>query len=160
MICADTWKGNYYFGAASGVVYEYQDNLDGVLLDGTVGSDINYRILTSFQAPVSHSSFKRVGFIRTLSKSSSIATFTTEAVYDYDEDVSLTQSSLISTNVTALWDAAVWDTDKWGNLTSAFDFPKGASGMGRTIAIGMRGHANVRIEVIGWDIMFTEGGLL
>jgi len=160
MISSDTWEGEYYIGADGGVVYEYYEALDGVMIDGTVGEDINYRTLTSFQAPGSHSTFKRVGFVRTLSISSPIASFNAVAVYDYDENANLAQSSVASVDSSALWDSALWDQAIWGNATSAYDFPKGALGMGRTFAIQTRGHTNVRIEVIGWDICYQEGGLL
>jgi hypothetical protein len=160
MICADTWKGEYYFGAASGVVYQYSGALDGALLDGTTGENIGYRILTSFQAPSNHGTFKRAGFVRTITLGGTVPSFNAEIVYDYAENAIIAQSTLVPLTSSALWDAAVWDVDTWGLATAAVSFTKGGLGIGRTMAVAMSGTANVRIEIIGWDVFFTEGGLL
>ena len=161
-ISADTWDGGYYMGTTGGQALQYTGVSDGGLIDGTAGVDVEYRILTSFQAPGDHSSFKRVGFIRTIAISSPIASFSAVAVYDYDESAALAQSTVQSVDNGALWDTSgVWDTSLWGStVNKAYDFSKGSLGMGRTFAIGMRGHSNARIEVVGWDVTMTTGGFL
>ena len=160
MVSADTWNGNYYIGAAGGVVYEYAGALDGTLLNGTQGQPVEYRSLTAFQSELKHATFKRVGFVRTLMVSTSTESFTAKIVYDYEENTTLSQAPGAIGAGSATWDTDTWDAATWDYVTDGHSFTKGALGLGRTPAIGMRGSAASRIEVIGWDISFTNGGFL
>jgi hypothetical protein len=160
ILCGASWKGEYYMGSASGVTQQYFGVLDGTTLAGAAGEPVEYRTLTSFQPLTNHASFKRAGFIRTLAISSDIESFNTRAVWDYEENSAIPQSTAPLGTYGAIWDTDTWDNAIWDATTEGRSYPKGALGLGRTFAIAMRGQANVRIEVIGWDVMFTEGGLL
>lgn len=160
MICADTWAGEYYFGGAGGKIYQYFGTADGATIAGDAGSAIEYRILTAFQPTNNHATYKRVNMIRTLAISTPFESFNVKAIYDYKEGTIIPLSSDALAEYGAIWDTSVWDEAGWDYTTEGRSFFKGASGLGRTYAVGMRGKANARIEIVGWDTLYTEGGFL
>ena len=82
------------------------------------------------------------------------------AVWDYDFNAYLPQPAGGVTYARSLWDAAVWDIDVWDFARNPADFLVGAAGYGKAVAIGMRGSANSRLTLTGWDIVWKQGGLL
>ena len=54
----------------------------------------------------------------------------------------------------------MWNEDVWNAAVVGADTTIGTLGMGRTMAISMKGTTNSRIVVGGWDIPYTEGGIL
>ena len=67
----------------------------------------------------------------------------------------------MSALVGALWDTAVWDVDVW---PGAQDFANeqrivGSTGIGAEVAIAFAGKAVSRVVLIGFDVMYDEGGL-
>lgn len=160
MVSADTWNGEYYMGGENGKVYEYAGVLDGTLLDGTIGEPIEYRMLTAFQTQLNHATFKQIGFVRTLTIATSFESYNARAVYDYKENEAIPQSSDALGSAGAQWDSDLWDSTDWDYVTDGESTLEGALGIGRTFAIGMRGQANARIEVLGWDVTFVNGGFL
>jgi len=161
IVSAETWKGEYYMGSTGGVVYEYSGTVDGSMLDGTAGQPVEYRMLTSFQSEIKHATYKRVGFVRTLTIATTVESFDTEVVYDYDINANLSlPGTAPGTGGGAVWDTDTWDNCIWDYTLAGNSYLKGAMGLGRTFAIGMRGSSNARIELVGWDVSFTNGGFL
>ncbi len=58
------------------------------------------------------------------------------------------------------WDNAIWDTSRWAGDFSAQQAAKGASGMGAAVAIAFQGQAVSRTAVVGFDLVYTQGGFL
>lgn len=158
--CAQTWNGNYMFGTLDGQVYIYDGTLDNTLLDGTGGDPINFDILTSFQAPGNHGTWKNVGFIRTVGVLAGTAAINVKAVYDYDVGAQLRPPPPLQSSGESLWDEAIWDTNVWDFGLQAANFPTGALGIGRSVAIGMKGSSATRINVLGWDLTYVTGAPL
>ena len=128
---------------------------------GILGSPIDFDILTSFQAPNGdHSSQKRVGFIRTIGVLSGTASVNVQAVYDYALDTRLLAPSVTPSKTLSLWDNADWDEGFWDYESAGASFPIGALGLGRVVAIAMRGSSDTRLTVVGWDVTYTSGGFL
>jgi hypothetical protein len=165
--CAETWSGEYFIGDKQGRVYIYDGTLDGTLLDGTVGEPIAFSVLTSFQAPNSHPFYKRVNTIRPIGILAGTATVNVKAVYDYHVEDDLLAPPPVNIAGGSLWaasesdqDGAVWDEDVWDFDLSNASLPIGALGMGRAVAVGMKGSATTRLTLMGWDILYTQGGPL
>jgi hypothetical protein len=166
--CAESWNGDYFFGTKDGQVFISDGVLDGALLDGTPGQPVSFNILTSFQPPGGdHASQKRVGFIRTIGVKAGTATLNVDAVYDYAVNYVPDPPPVLPTTGGAVWGGFVDDPEgaRWGE--NVFDFslsaasqPRGGAGMGRTVAIGMAGSAATRLNILGWDISYTTGGML
>ncbi len=160
---AATWNEFYYIGDSETSVWIYDGEVDGLELavDGSPGVPIEFDVLTSFQAPSGdHSNFKRVGFIRTIGFIAGTAGLNVKAVYDYAFEEVLVAPVQPSSPGNNVWDTALWDVDLWDFTAQGASFPQGALGIGRTVAIGMRGSASTRINIIGWDITWTQGGFL
>lgn len=160
IISADTWNGEYYMGTSSGVVLQYTGTLDGAMLDGTVGEPIEYRLLTAFQTQLKPSTNKRVGFIRTIMIGTTVESFNTDIVWDYGENTAISGAATTPSAAAATWDTDVWDGEQWDYTLNGDTYPKGEMGMGRTLAIAMKGSTRARVELIGWDITFDNGGFL
>lgn len=58
------------------------------------------------------------------------------------------------------WDAATWDSSVWGGEYTATQTLRGAVGMGREVAIAIRGNAISKTTLVGIDVHFDAGGLL
>lgn len=124
------------------------------------GAAIGFRTLTSFQAPAGHSNFNRVGFIRTIGILAGSAAINVSAVYDYKIEQRVTNPVQVPIAGTDLWDSSVWDSATWDSTIEGQSFTAGSLGMGRVFAVGVNGSANSRINIVGFDCLFTTGGYL
>ena len=141
---------------------DFQGTFEAVSLrkTGFIGTPINFRLLTSFQAPAGHSNFSRVGFIRSIGLLAGSSSITVKAVYDYDISEYISNNTPVKTKTLSTWDSAVWDLSQWDGSLEGKSFTYGASGLGRSFAVGMQGNSNTRINILGWDILFNSGGFL
>jgi len=92
------------------------------------------------------------------------AGFTVPTIVDGTPPVStpngiLSPSILFSTNTVATGDA-LWDIAEWAGKAMTTDSLRGASGMGRHIAINMRGRSATSVTLAGFDVIYDAGGLL
>lgn len=130
--------------------------------DGFVGNPIKFKNLTSFQTPVGHSNFVKVGMIRTIGLISGTANIEVKAIYDYNILSSANPpktNSVVSLN--NFWDSSVWGfPTAWDTTVRGKTFIDGASGIGQSFAIGIRGESTVTINILGWDVLFNVGGYL
>ena len=161
-VCVASWSGSLMIGSPDGRVYIYEGLTDGALLDSSFeGSTTEFDILTSFQPPGGeHSTFKRAGIIRPIILENGDISLNIAAIYDYDIFAQLTAPPSASTVGGATWDNSIWDQAVWDYQTQTIDPPTGALGLGRTVAVAMRGNAHTRFTLVGWDISYTQGGFL
>jgi hypothetical protein len=158
--CADTWSGDYYIGTKDGRVLWYEGTQDNTLLDGTPGEPIKFYILTSFQAPENHATLKRVSIIRPIGILAGTATINVKAIFDYNVAPILLDPPAIASGDETLWDTGVWDLDVWDYLLVGASVPVGALGVGRSFAVAMKGSTATRLNILGWDVLFTTGDIL
>lgn len=162
-LCAEAWEGEYYLGASGsevGSIWIYDGALDGVSNDGTGGTAITFRVLTSFQAMGQLSSFKNVNLIRVIGLLSTDTRVSLTAVYDYDLAVNLVDPVTTPAGEPVLWDLALWDEVTWSFQLAPINYIRGSYDIGRSVAIGMRGSSTARIEVVSWDMSLQVGGWL
>lgn len=164
IICATTWDGDYFMGGEDGKIYIYDGEYDGTTYDGTLGTPIYFRTLTSFQPYGPHGTHKRVSHIRTIGILSSAVEFNVAPVYDYAIETSLPSTNPVSGATGATWfpgvNSGIWDADQWVGGPVAGSALVGTTGMGRVAAIAMNGNAADRINVIGWDLTYDGGWFL
>jgi len=163
--CGETFNGRYYMGALdyeanSGELWLYSGVLDDRDLSGDGGRAISFRTLTSFQSYGNMAHFKNVGMIRVVGLLSKKTNVTLTAVYDFDVEATLSNAGSSNVGGDVLWDSAVWDGSNWTFNIEALNFIRGTYGIGRSVAIGMRGSSQSRIDVVSWDLMVAEGGFL
>jgi len=82
-----------------------------------------------------------------------------KAYYDYDLSEQ-TQASGGSASAGGVWDAGAWDSAIWGGGKDKFQELKGASGMGRTVALAMSGASTVETYLVDMGLMWRSGGML
>ena len=130
---------------------------------GNIGNPIDFDVMTAFQAlGGDHASNKRVGFIRPIGFAAGGTSLDVAAVYDYAVQTELPQTPQAVLSGNYEWDAvnSRWNFAEWDYAAQSVARPVGAAGMGRTVAIAMRGSANTRINLIAWDTTYTQGGFL
>jgi len=160
MICAANQEGEYFIGSSNGRVFIYDGTLDNTKLDGTVGLPIKFGGLTSFQPYGNHAQYIRPGYIRPIGVVNGVIALNVKAVFDYETSASILQPADNARGAGAIWDFDQWDSAFWDYTSDAGSLPIGASGLGRTMAIGWRGSSDSRITINAWDVLFQAGGLL
>jgi hypothetical protein len=157
----DTWNGGFYIGTEDGRVVQHTGNLDNVSMDESTFDQITWSALQTFQEQGAPGHYKRTHFIRPVFLASEAPSFAVEARYDYNlsEVLPAPQSSV---GLGYLWDAAIslWDLATWGGEFVVVQDIVGASGMGRTIAVGLNGSSAVETILVRYDIMVDQGGMI
>lgn len=163
---AATWQGKLYFTDYTlDKLWEFdgQTTVDKVHLDpDTDGVAVPITISSlSFYSPLeAPAQYKRVQYIRPMWVGGAVPVFTVQARYDYDIQEVMTTPALASNSETGFWDAGVFELSIWGGSQNASDNPRGANGMGRHVAVAMRGRSSEDVTLIGFDIIFDTGGLM
>lgn len=158
-VTGTVWQREFYFGTADGKVMIHTGGLDKVDIDGDGAENIEWAVLSSFQGFDAPSYSKRVQMMRPVFTSSLIPAYTAGARYDFD----MVELFQIPPNVNpgdARWDFALWDVAVWGGGVQVSERLIGGRGMGRMVAVWIRGNSSVATTLVGWDLMFDQGGLL
>jgi hypothetical protein len=152
------WAGVMYFGTVDGQVCANDGYLDEVLLAApTTGTAIQWSVLGGFSS-LGNMSQKQVKLLRPILLGGSNAP-ALEATARYDYDFSEPTSPTAGT-ATAGWDYGTWDTSTWDGDYAAAAPLGGAVGMGRHVAIAVRGESTTRTVYVGCDVTFEQGGPL
>lgn len=158
MLSAATWNRKLYFGTRDGRVCVHDGAVDNLLLsDANSYSAITYSGLTRSDNG-GDARQKRIGSIRPVLMSEATApAIAVEARYSYDA----TEITATPTAGTASgWGYGTWNSAVWtdGPVTSQRVF--GATGIGAAAAIAWKGLATSRTTLVGFDLVFDEGGVL
>lgn len=155
----DTWQGLMYHGDPSNRVLIHTGDLDNTLINGTPGTNVEWSLLTSFNDLNTPSQNKISQFIRPTFISERIPGYSVVAVYDYNliEGAEAIPSPVAFGD---LWDFGLWDSAIWGGQFVTTNPLSGAAGMGRSVAIGLRGSSAAKTTLIRIDLTFTFGNVL
>jgi hypothetical protein len=88
------------------------------------------------------------------------ASISVKPIFDYNVGTVLPTPPPLNNAGSNTWDSAIWDTALWDFGINGRSYPVATLGMGRVMAIGLSGSAANRINVVGLDVLFTEGGYL
>lgn len=157
-------SGEYLFmGRNDGKLFYQAGAIDNVLLDSQEAptEQIDWYFLSSFNTYSNPAQFKRVQLMRPEFITVGTPAYNVEARYDYD----LTPVASPSVggdpgDVTSTWDTALWDTAFWGGRSGSLTSVSGAKGIGRSIAVGMRGLSSGETNLVAIDMMLDVGGML
>lgn len=161
ILSAGVHSGEFYFGTDDGKVCQSADYIDAVLLsDSNSYSPVSYSLLTAY-TNLGSPRHKQVKHIRpvVLSQSSS-PTVEVHARYNFSLEEPDAPSDVVSVDAGNAWDSGIWDTAVWGGTQSASQPMRGGAGMGRDVAIAVRGEATSRTTLVSLDVVFTLGGVL
>lgn len=159
-LSAVQWDGKLYYGTIDGVVGINTGTIDGVTLAApSEYAAIDWSLLTAY-SDLGNAAWKHVSQLRpSLLAESSDAPVEAHAVYD----LSLIEPppvTAVGAGSASSWDTAQWDVSVWGGSYTATQPLQGAIGMGREVAIAVRGTAISRTAYVKTDVYFTTGGLL
>ncbi len=156
----DSWNDAFYFGTSDNRVLVHTGTLDEVTLaDPTQGIDIEWSLLTWYQDLQTSAQNKVAQFIRPTFIAERVPDYTVLARYDYD----LQEALIVPASVTPtgdVWDVGLWDVAVWGIGLATYNGLSGGSGMGRCIAIALRGASSAKTTLIRFDLAFNAGNIL
>jgi len=159
ILTSEIHKGKSYFGASTVDVWLIEGTQDNVTLAAPVPQQIDWELLTSFQDLGSPEIFKRIQFIRPIFLSSSTPSYDVVAKYDYDlSDIPSPINA--SAGAVGVWDTGLWDVALWGGGLFPFQPTIGGSGLGKTVAIRLRGRSLADTTLIAIGLQWDDGGML
>jgi hypothetical protein len=120
---------------------------------------ITWAVVTAYSGLEAPANFKRVHFIRPMFIGTMTPVYDVYARYDFDLSAITGAPRLPDVGV-GIWDASMWDRAVWGEGLISDQKPYGGSGMGRHVAIAIRGASLVPTTLLGFDVMADLGGLL
>lgn len=157
------WQGESYFcDNSTNKLYIDRGDVDGVFLDPDTDGEpepIDWSALSSFQTFGEPARYKRCQYIRPMFIGGGAPAFKVEAAYDYDIS-EIPSFPVLGGQPSALWDDGIWDAGLWGGGTRSSDNPRGANGMGRHVAIKIRGRSSEPTVLISYDVTWDAGGLM
>jgi len=159
MITSDQYQSEMYLGSVGPDIFQMEGTVDNALLAGGMPDQIGWQLLTSFQDLETPETFKRLQFVRPIFLADAPPSYNVFAKYDYD----LTELNVppnANPGSLALWDTGFWDTAIWGGQAIPFQPPIGAYGIGKTIAIALRGRSQVSTTLVAIGLIWDEGGML
>jgi hypothetical protein len=155
-ICsADPFEGKVYFGTTDGRVLKNSGYADA----GT--ENIEFFLLTSYQK-LGSANQKRVHMIRSNASSLGAApVYRVKAVSRYSLE-QFTGGTSISELSGDKFDEGLFDTAVFSGVSYAVEqrLSGGGGTIGPEVAIAMSGKASAKTEIIGWDVLYDEGGWL
>jgi hypothetical protein len=163
MNCAQTWHNVTYFGTKDGKIYAMDSLKDNVLLNPTQeinGEDIEFSMLTSYQHLGSPAEYKIGMMIRPDFLADVAPSVNVKFQYNYNILESILPPSAAGQS-TSGWDLSIWDNAIWSaGVKLNFDKVFGGSGIGRYLAVAIRGYALGGTGLSSIDIFWNKGGSL
>jgi len=159
MVCQDKNNTGYYFGTSDGRAMLMVGEVDEANLAGDSSLPIKFSILTHYTNLGSAGTWKRPQFIRPSWIAASDPVYEVKIMFDHDIG-ELQTSPPYTTQDVALWDTAIWDSDVWAGSAQSYLETVGVDGMGRHLAVAIRGESTVETSYIGADLMLDSGGIL
>lgn len=157
------WQGEVYWTDINlNKIYVQKGNVDAVYLDQEADGlpqAIDWQLLTSYQSYGHPAVYKRCQYIRPMFIGGGTPAYNVVAFYDFDIKELTSPPSLIGTK-DGIWEDGVWDIALWGGNLEVTDNPRGANGMGRHIAINIRGRTSESSVLVGFDVITDSGGMM
>lgn len=160
-VCAEAWNGTLYFGTEDGRVCVNDGYVDGVLLsDPNSYSTINWSMLSAF-SNLGTPTNKRVQEIRVgITSQGGAVPYQAAARFGFDFNEITGVSASPGGGPGSAWDSALWDQAVWGGAYQPQSRVFGGAGMGREVAVAIRGAASSRMTITGIDVSYDSGGFL
>jgi len=155
-LCWRLFRQDMFFGTADGVVYQGLTGfLDGVALDGSGGSAIEFEAQQAFSI-LEHSGPKYVSMVRPSIVSGAIPNILVGVLFDYNVETVFGDLAIAAVDA-AFWDADLWDSGLWGSGLLVNREWTTVGGEGYACSIRLRGRATDETFWIATDWIFTPG---
>ena len=157
---AETWRGKFFLGSDDNRIFTYEGYADNVLLgdNGESSYAIDWQLLHTFNT-FGSPNFKRVQMLRPQFVAGVAPAYFVEARYDFDLERISSAPPYVDRG-TSTWDTGVWDTAQWGGGFTRTVPTIGSLGMGRHIAVALRGRSSSDVIYVTTDVMLDAGGML
>lgn len=158
---AAVWNGVLYFGTNDGRVCRNEGYVDNVkLADASSFAPVGWSVLTASQN-LGNAQMKRIHMLRpTVLSQTNRPLVQAKAVYGFSTVEPALPAGASPGGTTGTWNASTWDVSVWSGDSSPSQRIQGATGIGRDVAIAIRGEAISRTTLVGVDVFFDVGGLL
>jgi len=157
------WRKDIFFtDIVTNKIYRQAGYIDKVYIDADTDGQpegITWDVLTAYQHLEQPAHFKRVQYIRPMFTAVGVPVFSVRAQYDFDVSL-ISGTPAFGGTGTALWNAGLWNAGVWSGGLEKADSPRGATGMGRHIAINTRGVSGEETTLVGYDVVYDVGGLM
>ena len=143
-------------------IYIQVGNRDKVYLNPEVDGEseaITWSVLTAYQKLGQASHYKRMQYIRPIFVGGQVPAYSVRASYDYDIS-EFTFAPVERQNENGLWNIDVWDIGLWSGGIVTTDNPRGANGLGRHMAVSIKGRSSSQVTLIAFDVAYDEGGIM
>jgi len=156
-----SWRGKTYWTVGDRNSLQVKEgNRDNVWLEPDIDgvpAPVDWSVLTSFQDLGTGPSNKRVQYIRPNFLADAVPAYSVVARYNYDI-AELTTAPSGTLNEAGRWDIDNWDDAIWGGSAAVIDSARGSFGMGRHVAVAMRGRSSARTVLVAFDLLVDQGG--
>lgn len=158
MLSGTVWNGQFFFGTADGRVLVNAGYADEMKLSNpNVATPIKYSFLHAYQtAGTDDQKLVQMARLSIISGTSSPVLQAT-ALFDYDVAEPADTSGIGGTDG---WDVAQWDVGLWDGTAAQFQVVLGLVGMGRAVAVAVRGQTVTKTTYLGMSLTYEPGGLL
>jgi hypothetical protein len=155
------FRNKEYIGTYDGRVVLVGGSIDTrqVAIGNYTEDSVYWSMLTSFQPMENPAIWKAVQLIRPVWLAERLPTYAIAARYDFDIAVPQAVDPPPQT-AQSLWDVALWDLSYWGGQFVTEQPVIGANNLGRWVAVALSGRSNVPTNLIGFNMIYTVGGLL
>lgn len=153
------WHNQAYFGDSDKKVWYMRDGLDGSLVDTGGGTTVDFSMLTAYSDLGQAANFKQIQLIHPYFLNILPIYYEVKALYDFDlqEILETTEAPAAGSDI---WDTALWDSAIWDSTTGVSDAIIGQAGIGRKVAIAVRGKVRDQSTLISFDVYVKSGGVL
>ncbi len=154
------WENHLYFGDGLGNVWKADGGKDKVNFDTTGGQAINFFIFSAYNGFGAPALNKRVQMCRPsfLAGDQSLG-FVTACRFDFDLG-QLTGLPTVGVSGGSLWDIGQWDLALWGGDLVVSSQLQGVNGIGRMVAVLVRGITASPVILNNATLFYDEGGYL
>lgn len=159
------WQGEVYWtDIDTNKIYVQRGNVDQVFLDEEEDGPpvaIDWSLLTAYSTLGAPAQFKRVQYIRPMFVANSEVAHNATARFDFNIEESLVPP-VFTGGAAGIWDdlETLWNQAFWAGGIFASENPRGASGMGRNVAISIRGKTGNLTILVAFDITWDTGGYM
>ena len=165
IVSAGIWQNKLYFGTVDDKIMVMDVHKDGINITppsapAENGTPIEYSLLHTASDMGSPGIMKRGAFVRPNFRADYAPVVDTRILYDYNLDEFTAVLAQPASSV-GVWDTGVWNTSTWGSGSStAWGNATGASGIGRTLGVAIRGTSTAPTVLMSTDVMWNVGGIL
>ena len=157
------WQGEIFWtDINTNKIFRQTGTVDAVFLDQEADGEpqaIDWQVLSSYQNYGTPAMYKRVQYIRPIFVGNGTPAFNVQAFYDFDIG-ELTQPPTFIGGADGIWNTGTWNAAQWGGGIDVSDNPRGARGMGRHVAVNIRGRTSEPTTLVAFDIILDSGGMM